>query len=56
MTAKRLVSANAAAFSVFFYLFAPAILLASRAFMPDPLMVMLLAMSVFAILRYHEQP
>jgi hypothetical protein len=24
--------------------------------MPDPLMVMLLVMSVFAILSYHEQP
>jgi 4-amino-4-deoxy-L-arabinose transferase-like glycosyltransferase len=54
--AKRIVSPNAAVFCVFFYLFVPYSVLASRAFMPDPLMIMLLIISVFTILRYHEQP
>jgi 4-amino-4-deoxy-L-arabinose transferase-like glycosyltransferase len=56
LIAKRIVSPNAAVFSVFFYLFVPYGVLASRAFMPDPLMIMLLVISIFTILRYHEQP
>ena len=56
LIAKKIASPNAAVFSLFFYLFDPAIVLLSRAFMPEPLMIMLLLMSVFAILRYHEQP
>ena len=56
LVAKRIVSPNAAVFCVFFYLFVPYSVLESRAFMPDPLMIMLLMISVFTILRYHEQP
>jgi 4-amino-4-deoxy-L-arabinose transferase-like glycosyltransferase len=56
LIAKRIVSPNAAVFSVFFYLFVPYSVFASRAFMPDPLMIMLLLVSIFTILRYHEQP
>ncbi len=56
LTAKKVVSPNAAVLSVFFYLFDPYSVLASRAFMPDPLMIMLLVISIFAIVRYHEQP
>ena len=56
LTAKKIVSPNAAMFSVFFYLFVPYGVLASRAFMPDPLMVMLLMVSIFTMVRYHEQP
>jgi hypothetical protein len=56
LIAKRIVSPNAAVFCVFFYLFVPYGVLASRAFMPDPLMIMLLLASIFTILRYHEQP
>jgi Dolichyl-phosphate-mannose-protein mannosyltransferase len=56
LIAKRIVSPSAAVFSVFFYLFVPYSVLASRAFMPDPLMVMLLLASIFTTLRYHEQP
>jgi 4-amino-4-deoxy-L-arabinose transferase-like glycosyltransferase len=55
LIAKRIVSPNAAVFSVFFYLFVPYSVFASRAFMPDPLMIMLLLASIFTILRYHEQ-
>jgi hypothetical protein len=56
LIAKRIVSPNAAVFSVFFYLFVPYSVFASRAFMPDPLMIMFLLISIFTILRYHEQP
>jgi 4-amino-4-deoxy-L-arabinose transferase-like glycosyltransferase len=56
LIAKRIVSPNAAVFSVFFYLFIPYSVFASRAFMPDPLMIMLLLASIITILRYHEQP
>lgn len=56
LIAKRIISPNAAVFSVFFYLFVPFGVLESRAFMPDPLSVMLLLISIFTILRYHEQP
>jgi 4-amino-4-deoxy-L-arabinose transferase-like glycosyltransferase len=56
LIARRLASPNAAVFSLFFYLFVPFSVFASRAFMPDPLMIMLLVMSVYAIFRYHEEP
>jgi 4-amino-4-deoxy-L-arabinose transferase-like glycosyltransferase len=56
LIARKISSPNAAVFSVAFYLFVPYSVFASRAFMPDPLMVMLLMISIFAILRYHEQP
>jgi hypothetical protein len=56
LIARKIVSANAAVFSVAFYLFDPAAILPSRAFMPDPLMIMMLVVSVFTILRYHEHP
>src|SRR5919199_504013 len=56
LIAKRIVSPNAAVFCLFFYLFVPYGVLASRAFMPDPLMIMLLMISVFTTLRYYEQP
>ncbi len=56
LIARRIVSANAAVFSVAFYLLDPAVVLPSRAFMPDPLMITVLLVSVFTILRYHERP
>jgi hypothetical protein len=56
LIAKRIVSPNAAVFSVFFYLFVPYSVFASRAFMSDPLMVMLMVASIFTILNYHERP
>jgi 4-amino-4-deoxy-L-arabinose transferase-like glycosyltransferase len=56
LIASKIVSPNAALFSVAFYLFDPAVVLTSRAFMPDPLMIMLLMVSVYTILRYHEHP
>ena len=56
LTARKIASPNAAICSVAFYLFVPYSVFASRAFMPDPLMIMLLVIGIFAILRYHEQP
>jgi 4-amino-4-deoxy-L-arabinose transferase-like glycosyltransferase len=56
LVAKRIVSPNAAVFCVFFYLFLPYGVLASRAFMPDPLMIMLLLMSIYTIVSYYERP
>jgi len=56
LIARKVVSPNAAVFSVAFYLLDPAAVFPSRAFMPDPQMIMLLMISVFAILRYHEHP
>ena len=56
LIAKKLVCANAALLPLFFYLFVPFGVIASKAFMPDPLMIMLLLISIFAVLRYHEQP
>jgi 4-amino-4-deoxy-L-arabinose transferase-like glycosyltransferase len=56
LIAKKIASPNAALFSVFFYLFVPYSILPSRAFMPDPLMVMSFVIAIFTIVRYHEQP
>jgi 4-amino-4-deoxy-L-arabinose transferase-like glycosyltransferase len=56
LIAKRIVSPNAAVFCLFFYLFVPYGVVASRAFMPDPLMIMLLMTSIFTILRHYEHP
>jgi 4-amino-4-deoxy-L-arabinose transferase-like glycosyltransferase len=56
LIAKRMVSPNAAVFPLLFYLFVPYSVPASRAIMPDPLMIMLLLASILTILRYHEQP
>ena len=56
LIARSIASPNAAVFSTSFYLFDPYSVLPSRAFQPDPLMIMMLLFSVFAILRYHRQP
>ncbi len=57
LVARKIVSQiPAAAFSVCFYLFVPFSVLPSRAFMPESLMIMMLLISIFTILRYHEQP
>lgn len=56
LTARKLTSFKAAFVSVAFYLFLPYSILASRSFQPDPLMIMALIVSIFAILSYNEQP
>lgn len=52
----RLVSVSGAFASSAFYLFAPFGVAASRAFMPDPLMVSLALLAVYLALRYHQSP
>jgi hypothetical protein len=56
LIALKIADANAAVFSTAFYLFLPFGVVASRSFQPDPLMVTALLVSVFAILKYYEQP
>ncbi len=52
---KRMVSLDAAVFALAYYLFVPQGILASRGFQPDPLMIMMFLVSIFAILRYYDQ-
>ncbi len=53
---KKIISTDAAVFSTAFFLLLPFGVYASRTFMPDPLMVMMLLISVLAIVRYYEEP
>lgn len=53
---KRVADDDAALFGTAFYLFLPFATVASRSFQPDPLMVMLMLASVWAILRYDDAP
>jgi len=53
---ERIAGADSALFSVAFFLFLPFAVVASRTFQPDPLMVMLMVASVWAVLRYHDTP
>jgi hypothetical protein len=56
LIALKIADANAAVCSTAFYLLLPFGVVASRSFQPDPLMVTGLLVSVFAILKYYEQP
>ncbi|GBD96592.1 dolichyl-phosphate-mannose-protein mannosyltransferase [bacterium BMS3Abin06] len=56
LTARKIASQGGALLSTAFYLFLPFGISASRAFQPDPMMIMMLLCSIFTILRYHEQP
>jgi len=56
LVGKRIADPDAALFCTAFYLFLPFGVAASRSFQPDPLMVMLMVASVFAILRYYDAP
>jgi 4-amino-4-deoxy-L-arabinose transferase-like glycosyltransferase len=55
-TAKIVVSRTAAIIATLYYLFAPLSILVSRSFQPDSLMMMFFLISLFAILKYYEQP
>ena len=50
----RLLSLTAAFVAAAFYLFAPFGVAASRAFMPDPLMVTMAVLAVYVAMRYHQ--
>jgi hypothetical protein len=54
--AQKVAGAEAALLSLGLYLFLPFGIIASRSFQPDPLMVMLILGSLYAIMRYDETP
>ncbi len=56
LIAKQVSPTDTAIFSAILYLFIPFGISASRSFQPDPLMIMMLLFSIFAILRYYEHP
>ena len=51
----RIISADAAVVALMFFLFLPYGVVASRSFQPNPLMIMLLVISITVIYRYYEQ-
>jgi 4-amino-4-deoxy-L-arabinose transferase-like glycosyltransferase len=53
---QKIADADTALFATAFYLFLPFAVVASRSFQPDPLMIMLMMVSLWAILRYQEIP
>jgi 4-amino-4-deoxy-L-arabinose transferase-like glycosyltransferase len=53
---RRLLSGDGAVFALAFYLFLPFGIFASRSFQPDPLMLMMLLVSLYSIIRYDEAP
>ncbi|MBI4698021.1 MAG: glycosyltransferase family 39 protein [Nitrospirae bacterium] len=55
LIACKIFTPDEALVSAVFYLFLPFGISASRSFQPDPFMVMLLLVSLFMILKYHEQ-
>ena len=56
LTSRKIISPEAAFFSTAFYLLFPFSISASRSFQPDPLMIMLLLISVFLVVRYYDHP
>jgi hypothetical protein len=53
---QKIASPNAAFFSIVFYLFNPYSIPASRSFQPDPLMTMMIIISIYTIMRYNDRP
>lgn len=56
LTARKITTVRAALFSAAFYLFLPCSISASRSFQPDPMMIMLLMISLFMIVWNYESP
>ena len=54
--ARSFLSTGAAIVSTAFYLFAPLGILLRRSFQPDALMMLMFLVSLYAILKYYEQP
>lgn len=52
---KNLVGQNGAVFSLVFYLFNPFGIVASRAFMPDPLMILIAILAINSFVRYYSK-
>lgn len=53
---RRLVGTEGAIFSSIFYLFNPFGISASRSFMPDPLMVLLMLLAISSFIKDHSSP
>jgi 4-amino-4-deoxy-L-arabinose transferase-like glycosyltransferase len=53
---KRLISIDAAVFSITYYLLVPLGVIVSLSFLPDPMMIMMFLLSLLTILRFYEQP
>ncbi len=56
LIARKILPAGEALFSTAFYLFLPFSISASRSFMPDPLMIMMLLITLYGVLKYYEKP
>lgn len=56
LLAKHLIGFRPAVFAILIYLFLPYGIIASRVFMPDPLMVMIMIWGWWAYLRWHQKP
>lgn len=56
LLSKKLWTETAAVFSITLFLFLPFGIFASRSFLPDPLMVMLMVFAFLAIVSYFEKP
>ena len=56
LIARMISSYGAALFSLAYYLFLPYSISASRSFQPDPLMLMMLLVSIYTIMVYFEKP
>ncbi len=56
LIARNIFSPVVALFSTAFYLFLPFSILASRSFQPDPLMVMIMLLSIHRVVKYDETP
>jgi hypothetical protein len=54
LIAKNLFNPEAATISIIFYLFLPFSISASRSFQPDPMMIMLVLISLYSIIRYSQ--
>lgn len=54
--AAETVSPRAALIALAFYLFMPFAIMASRSFQPDPMMVMMMLVSLHLLLRYDSEP
>ena len=53
---RRVASFSAALLGTSFYLLLPFSVIASQSYQPDPLMVLALVASIYASVRFHEQP
>jgi 4-amino-4-deoxy-L-arabinose transferase-like glycosyltransferase len=55
MITKRIVSVDAALVTITYYLLVPIGVIASLSFLPEPMMIMMLLLSLLTILRYFEK-